>query len=52
MIAANLLLLTLGLPAAYAFYRAVYNRYFHPLHHFLVPFWASVRLLQALDRAY
>lgn len=41
-IAANLLLLTLGFLAAYAFYPAVYNRYFHPLRHFPGPFRASV----------
>lgn len=26
----------------YALYRAVYNRYFHPLRHFPGPFWSSV----------
>lgn len=26
----------------YAVYRAIYNRFFHPLRHFPGPFWASV----------
>lgn len=28
--------------SSYATYRAIYNRFFHPLRHFPGPFWASV----------
>lgn len=31
-----------GILFAYASYRGIYNRYFHPLRHFPGPFWASV----------
>ncbi|KAI9789482.1 MAG: hypothetical protein M1816_006024 [Peltula sp. TS41687] len=40
--AINGLALALGCLAFYALYRAIYNRYFHPLRHFPGPFWASV----------
>ena len=31
-----------GVFVGYALYRAIYNRYFHPLRHFPGPFWGSV----------
>lgn len=36
------LILGIILLASYALYRAIYNRYFHPLRHFPGPFWASL----------
>ena len=34
--------LCFGLAVFYGLYRGIYNRYFHPLRHFLGPFWGSV----------
>lgn len=39
---AQAIILGVGLTFVYALYRAVYNRYFHPLRHFPGPFWGSI----------
>lgn len=42
LVGAQILILSLSLAACYSIYRAIYNRYFHPLRGFPGPFWGSI----------